>query len=81
MTDPQKNMQRRSFALAEAHKIREKLADMEASLWKEAAVRAKASGLYSPSTYIGDVSTGLRSHAGLRYLSLVRSQSELGGSQ
>lgn len=63
---------RRAFAVGTARAIRDVLMEREREMWRDAAKRAKASGLYADSTYDGDVATGLKSHAGLRYTSVVR---------
>lgn len=64
-------MNRRAFAIAWAGKIRAELESTEKKLWRVAAKQAKDAGLYSRSTYDGDIATGLTHYAGLRYRSMI----------
>lgn len=51
------------FALKYAQEIRFKTLDLERKLWREKAKEAKAAGLYSQTTYEGDIANGLRKYA------------------
>lgn len=71
-TDLTVKERRRAFAIGTAKAIRDHLLEIERSMWRDAAKRAKASGLYAASTYDGDAANGLRTHAGLRYGHIAR---------
>jgi hypothetical protein len=70
---------RRAFAIGTARAIRDHLQEVEREMWRAAAKRAKASGLYAASTYDMDAANGLRTHAGLRYTGVVRYHAEQAG--
>jgi len=72
MNNEEKKAKRRQFAEMKAASIRNALRQIEWQMWEKAAEEAKEKGLYAPTTYIGDVCTGLKSHAGIRYGSFVK---------
>lgn len=66
MRSDERKAARRRYAVAVKSKIAQGLIEFEQELWKEAAKIAKEGGLYAPSTFVGDIETGLRSYAGMR---------------
>lgn len=51
------------FALKHAQEIRFQVLDFERKLWRDKAKEAKEAGMYSQTTYEGDIANGLRKYA------------------
>lgn len=78
MQSDERKAARRRYAVAVKSKIAQGLIELEQELWKEAAKAAKEEGLYARSTFVGDIETGLRSHALMRHGVLKKAMASVG---
>jgi hypothetical protein len=75
-TELQKAADRFDFAAQRRNEICAELRKIEDNLWDHAARRAKEQGLYSASTYLGDIRNALRRKAGLVNGSMIKQYPE-----
>ena len=66
MQTDERQAARRRLAMAVKSKIAQAIIELERDMWKEVALLAKKEGLYAPTTFVGDIESGLRTYAGMR---------------